>query len=121
MSMLWAIASTLSGTRKKERNCPTSVAERSRCSRKSSRATRLTRQCLPTFRHGRRPSRHQRHTVVSLTPISAATSSALSNSLLQRSPHVLLILILATRSVHPSAPHAPPFEIFLFILLASSR
>ena len=42
--------------------------------------TRLTRQCLPTFKHGRRPSRHQRHTVDSLTPISAATSSALNSS-----------------------------------------
>src|SRR5215210_159509 len=80
MSVFWAIASTLSGTCKKELNCPVSVDGRSLCSRKSSRASRLTRQCLPTFKHGRRPSRHQRHTVVSLTPISAATSSALSNS-----------------------------------------
>src|SRR5215212_138923 len=76
--MFWAIASTLSGTCKKERSCPTSVAERSLRLRKSSRASRLTRQCLPTFRHGRFPSRHQRQTVLSLTPISLATSSALS-------------------------------------------
>jgi len=48
---------------------------------KSSRASRLRRQCLPTFRHGRIPSRHQRHTVLSLTPISLATSSAPSNSI----------------------------------------
>src|SRR5215212_2250682 len=78
--MFWVIASTLSGTCKKELSCPTSVLGRSLRLRKSSKASRLTRQCLPTFRHGRVPSRHQRHTVVSLTPISSATSSALSNS-----------------------------------------
>src|SRR3712207_2740411 len=74
------MARTLSGTCKKELSCPTSVVERSLCFRKSSRASRLTRQCLPTFRHGRCPSRHQRQTVVSFTPISSATSSALSSS-----------------------------------------
>jgi hypothetical protein len=79
--MFWAMASTLSGTCKKELSCPTRVVERSLCLRYSSKASRLTRQCLPTFRHGKCPSRHQRHTVVSLTPISAATSSALSRSL----------------------------------------
>src|SRR5215216_5928259 len=78
--MFWVIASTLSGTCKKELSCPTSVVERSLRLRKASKASRLIRQCLPTFRHGRFPSRHQRQMVVSLTPISSATSSALSNS-----------------------------------------
>src|SRR5215208_2162802 len=78
--MFWVIASTLSGTCKKDLSCPTSVVERSLRLRKASKASRLIRQCLPTFRHGRFPSRHQRQMVVSLTPISSATSSALSNS-----------------------------------------
>src|SRR3712207_5983280 len=82
MPRFWAMASTLSGTRKKESSSPYSVPERSCCLRKSSKASRLTRQCLPTFRHGRRRSRHQRQTVVSLTPISSATSSAPSNPII---------------------------------------
>ncbi len=47
----------------------------------SSKASRRTRQCLPTLRHGRFPSRHQSHTVDSLTPRSLARSSAPRRSL----------------------------------------
>src|SRR5215207_7230171 len=92
------IASTLSGTCKKESSCPTSVLGRSLLLRKSSRASRLTRQCLPTFRHGRFPSRHQRQMVVSFTPISPATSSALSRSF---------------SSCRPMFPHSAPLSALL--------
>src|ERR687893_445650 len=58
MSMFWAMASTLSGSCKKEPSCPASVTGRSLLLRKSSRSPRLMRQCLPTFRHVRFPSLH---------------------------------------------------------------
>ena len=56
--MFWAMASTLSGSRKKEPSCPAKVTRRSLPLRKSSRSPRLTRQRLPTFRHGSFPSLH---------------------------------------------------------------
>src|SRR5215213_11222910 len=56
MSMFCAMASTLSGTRKKEESCPTSVPGRSLSLRKFSRTPLLMRQCLPIFRHGSFPS-----------------------------------------------------------------
>lgn len=105
--MFWAITSTLSGTCRKEPNCPTNVFERSLRSRKSSRTFRRMRQCLPTFRHGRRPSRHQRHTVVSLTPISKATSSALSSCFSVIVPR-LPFLPLSIRPLHHSTHYPMP-------------
>src|SRR5215213_6678247 len=80
MSMFCVMASTLSGTRKKESSCPTSVLGRSLCLRKSSRTLRLMRQCLPTLRQGSLPSLHHLQTVVSFTPISSATSVAPKSS-----------------------------------------
>jgi hypothetical protein len=56
--MFWAMTSTLSGTRKKESSCPTSVLGRSLSLRKFSRTPLLMRQCLPIFKQGSFPSLH---------------------------------------------------------------
>ena len=75
------MASTLSGIYRKEQNRPASALERSLSRKKSSWASRHTRQRLP-LTQGSRPSLHQRQIVLSFTLSSLATSSAPSRSIL---------------------------------------
>src|SRR5215212_1367904 len=80
------MASTLSGTSRKDLKRPTRDSERSLRSKKRPSAWRRMRHSLPIFMHGKLPSRHQRCTVVCSTPRYSATSATFSKSFPRANP-----------------------------------